>query len=131
MADALRVMLRRQWLTPAPILLGLMLGIGCSSNSNPNLDQVGHLYYSAYCAKLHECMGDSFSASFPGGETDCVDSNFKEINQLSSLQTVCSLEQWQQCADDLRTTTCTCTPASSCPLSKPAGPVIPASCNGC
>jgi hypothetical protein len=96
---------------------------GCGADTNPDFNTVGHVFYTAYCKRLHDCMGDAFKASFPAGEADCVDMNYKEISQLNSLKSVCSADQWQQCATDLATAPCTTTTY--------VGPVIPASCKGC
>ncbi len=122
----------------ALVWLGALLGGGCGASTEPDLNQVGHLFYTAYCAKQHQCTdvntgtggtNSAFLGSFPGGESECVDLNFKEIDQLSSMRSVCGLDQWQQCVQDMVTTTC-----SSKTLADGSviwGPHVPDSCNGC
>jgi hypothetical protein len=108
---------------------------GCGGSGNPSFETVSHQFYEAYCTRLHECMielhgkeqGDvSFSKAYPGGETDCVDQNYKEFSSLSALESHCTQEQWDACTKELRTNTCvqsTTTPA--------VGVKIPDSCRGC
>lgn len=120
----------------AAVLFVLASGAGCGGSSgNPHFEEVSHQFYKAYCKRLHTCMkqiqGDaqgeiSFTKAYPGGETDCVDENYKEFSSLNELESSCSQERWDACAKDLETSSCTqstTTPA--------IGVKIPDSCRGC
>lgn len=110
---------------------------GCSGSGNPDLNAATHTFYNAYCTRMRQCMGaDSFDKMYGDGINACVEQSYREIRDLGALESGCSQEQWDQCANDLRQgTECTRCDADAgpnvCPSNSPPGPKIPASCQGC
>jgi len=120
--------------TPRPILLAAAVfgACACNGGDNPSFDEASHQFYEAYCARLLKCHQElrgedqgtqDFLRSYPGGEEDCVEQNFDEFSSLRSLESSCSQERWNECAESMKTTTCVSSPC--------VGPVVPASCDGC
>jgi hypothetical protein len=116
-------------------------GVGCGGNGNPSFDDVSHQFYKAYCSRLRECMIEltsdadadagifSFQTAYPGGEQDCVDQNFKEFSSLSTLESTCDQQKWDQCSKDIKDPTIAkCVRSATTPA---IGLKIPESCKGC
>jgi hypothetical protein len=120
------------------VVLLLAMGAGCGGGTNPRFEEVSHQFYKAYCKRLHECMkeiqGDalgetSFTKAYPGGESDCIDDNYKEFSSLNELESKCGQDVWDKCVKDLEDKALSpCTQSTTTPA---IGVKLPDSCRGC
>jgi hypothetical protein len=109
------------------LLLLVMVATACSSGADtPALTDVARQYSEAYCTSLRVCMNEAqagaFDQVYPGGLDECTDRTLTISG--TSEKSICSQEQWDRCAEDLRKAECTGDATAR-------RPVIPPSCQGC